>query len=894
MDCSTAAGPERHAPRGGRLVWLSRLASGLRFRLLALILLVLLPAAALTLYTDAAWRRHDTADAREYVLSLARHSAREAERTAQDARELFRVLSRAAIFQGAEPDCARFLAAATAFSRSYTNLAMIRLDGRPACGAATAGARAVSAEHPLFWRVVKSREFVQGAFQADPATGRSTLGFAGPILDGAGHLRAVGFGEVEVGWLSELSLGRAVPTGTTVTLIDRAGRIVAREPEGTGWLGKGATHAAVFREALERPDNTTLVGDDLDGARKLFAMSRLRGLPEAEGHTLLVGLPLALTFVEANAILTRNLLALAGVCVAAILGAWIGLDLVVLRRVRALVGMAERLSAGELSARSGLADRTGELGQLAGALDGMAVEIERRQTEVVFARDELARAHSEMEQRVRERTEELVKANAAVNATLVGLRQAEEQLRASEAQLTAIIGSATDAIVTIDAQRRVLLYNREAERIFGVPASEIIGERVERLVPERLWPALRLAMRQGMPANGAPGQLGPVAGLRADGQEFPIEATTSLVTVQQRRLCTFIIRDITERKRIEETLRKLSRAVEQTAEGVYITDRRGTIEYVNLAFEQQTGYGRDEAIGATPRLFASGQHGTDFYDRLWRTILSGRVFRDVFVNRKKSGELYYDLQTISPVRDDRGEISHFVTSSRDVTQRVRTRTALTRLNAQLEREAVRIAHALHDEAGQFLTAAHIALAEVARDVGPQMRLRLQEVREHLTQVEEQLRSLSRELRPRILEDLGLRDALEFLGNGVSKRTGSEVTLTIGLEGRLPPLVETTIYRLVQEALANATRHGKATHIRVGLTREVDVVRCTIQDNGVGFSVPEMFGRKGDKSLGLIGIRDRLEALGGTLQVSSNPTEGTTLDVLIPTESLDGIPDSAGG
>ena len=422
---------------------------------------------------------------------------------------------------------------------------------------------------------------------------------------------------------------------------------------------------------------------------------------------------------------------------------------------------------------------------MAEAFDAMPVESEKGQAEADGATEALRQAHAE-----------LATANTALTASLGELHEQNAHLRASQAQLAAIIGSATDAIVTIDDHRRVVLFNREAERIFQLPAAEILGQPVERLIPERYRATLRSAARGGA-TGSADGTAGPAAALRADGEEFPIEAATSSATVEGKTLFTIILRDVTEQRRGEAALRKLSRAVEQTAEGVYITDRHGVIEYVNPAFEAQTGYERAEVIGQTPSILKSGEHDKEFYERLWETILSGQVFREVFINRKKTGEAFYDLQTITPVRDDQGNISHFVASSRDITHRMHTKAALIRLNAQLEREAERIAHALHDEAGQFLTAAHIVLAEVARDLPPQAQQRLQEVRQHLNQVEEQLRSLSHELRPRILEDLGLRAALEFLADGVSKRTGCIVTMRLDMKDRLPPILETAIYRLVR-------------------------------------------------------------------------------------------------
>ena len=126
----------------------------------------------------------------------------------------------------------------------------------------------------------------------------------------------------------------------------------------------------------------------------------------------------------------------------------------------------------------------------------------------------------------------------------------------------------------------------------------------------------------------------------------------------------------------EDSLRKLSRAVEQSADLVVITDRSGIIEYVNPAFERLTGYSREEVIGRNPRILKSGQQSSELYRDLWETILSGNVFRGVLVNQKKSGEIFYLEKTITPVRDAEGRITHFISNDRDITER-------RRLEAQL-------------------------------------------------------------------------------------------------------------------------------------------------------------------------------------------------------------------
>jgi sigma-B regulation protein RsbU (phosphoserine phosphatase) len=133
------------------------------------------------------------------------------------------------------------------------------------------------------------------------------------------------------------------------------------------------------------------------------------------------------------------------------------------------------------------------------------------------------------------------------------------------------------------------------------------------------------------------------------------------------------LRDVSARARAVRDLERLSRAVEQTADLVVITDRTGTIEYVNPAFHTITGYSPTEAIGRTPRLLRSGEHAPEHYRRLWETILRGEVYHGTIVNRRKDGSTYPAEQTITPMKDQRGRITHFVAVAKDMTERDRLR-----------------------------------------------------------------------------------------------------------------------------------------------------------------------------------------------------------------------------
>ena len=211
-------------------------------------------------------------------------------------------------------------------------------------------------------------------------------------------------------------------------------------------------------------------------------------------------------------------------------------------------------------------------------------------------------------------------------------------------------------------------------------------------------------------------------------------------------------------------------------------------------------------------------------------------------------------------------------------------TALRGLNDLLEEQTRRISHELHDQAGQLLASVYLALDELARELSPAVAARLDRVKGLLDSIEDQLRRLSHELRPTILDDLGLGPALEFLAEGVSARNGLPITVE-GMPGeRLPARVETVLYRIVQEALNNVSKHAEASSVKLRVSSKERAIRCSIRDDGIGFDVSAVMERGGAEGIGLIGIRERLAPLRGTLDINSTPGGGTELVVTIPRDS----------
>lgn len=239
------------------------------------------------------------------------------------------------------------------------------------------------------------------------------------------------------------------------------------------------------------------------------------------------------------------------------------------------------------------------------------------------------------------------------------------------------------------------------------------------------------------------------------------------------------------------------------------------------------------------------------------------------------------------VRDARGGAVRMVCLATDVTEH-RLREERDRLRAlslgmlrAREEEARRIARELHDEATQLLASVHLGLHRLGQDVPPDRQTQIEAIRASLDEAEARLRQVARELRPPILDDLGLGPAIEVLAESAAFRSSVRVEVDAALGERLPGLVETALYRVVQEALSNAARHAGTTRVIVTVKTAGDVVRCTIRDDGTGFDVETALATPGDRGLGLIGMRERVEALGGSLELVSSPGHGTEVRVDVP-------------
>jgi diguanylate cyclase (GGDEF)-like protein/PAS domain S-box-containing protein len=249
----------------------------------------------------------------------------------------------------------------------------------------------------------------------------------------------------------------------------------------------------------------------------------------------------------------------------------------------------------------------------------------------------------------------------------------------SDNRIRSIMENVVDSIITIDARGGIETFNKAAEKLFGYSAIEVVGKNVSMLMPEPYHSHhdqyLHIFMQTGERRCLGKG-FREVHGLKKNGGVFDMELSISEIPLSNERIFIGIVRDISDRKAAESEVAKLLLALKQSVDSVMITDQHGHVEYVNNGFEQTTGYSTDEIMGSTPRLLKSGLQDDAFYNNLWATIKQGQVFRDVLVNRKKDGSLYYEEKTITPLTDPHGKITHFISTGRDITERMRTQERL--------------------------------------------------------------------------------------------------------------------------------------------------------------------------------------------------------------------------
>lgn len=484
----------------------------------------------------------------------------------------------------------------------------------------------------------------------------------------------------------------------------------------------------------------------------------------------------------------------------------------------------------------------------------------------------------------------------------------------NEARLSAIIRSSVEAIITVDSEQRVVLFNPMAETLFAWPAELAIGRPLGDFIPERFRAAHEGHVRRFGITGVSERQMGrqrALFALRRDGSEFPIEASISQTVEGGTRLFTVMLRDITERARADEALRtnlqrvkeseaRLAGIIRSSMEAIISVDSHQRVIQFNPMAEKLFAWPAGQAIGRSLADFIPERFRPAHEEHVRRFGVTGVSDREMGRQRalyalRRDGSEFPIEASISQVADRGTKL--YTVMLRDITERVRAEEAMRHSREELqhlsdsilvtrEEEKRRIARELHDDLGQRLSAMKMDLAMLGADLkeGRSIECLLEEVAAMNVVIDETVASVRRiasDLRPALLDELGMLPAIEWLANDCAKRYGLSVTVD-GADADVSEQVAIAMFRIAQEALSNVVRHANATAVHIHVTRAQGQLELQVQDNGIGWD-KKPANDEPRKSLGLLGIRERARLLGGTVSVDSAPGEGFCLEVKIPYE-----------
>ena len=481
-----------------------------------------------------------------------------------------------------------------------------------------------------------------------------------------------------------------------------------------------------------------------------------------------------------------------------------------------------------------------------------------------------------------------------------------EALRESERRYSLLTESVMDVIWIMDIDLHLTYISPSVERIRGYAIQEVTSQRLdEMLTPESLQRALGLIKEELTSKKNPkdPFRLGTV-GLemtRKGGGTVWTESRVTLLYGPDGHPAGLmgVTRDVSERRKMEESLRDSERRYRLLAENItdviWVSDMNLNRTYVSPSAKSLQGYESAEDIPQkvkdvlTPASFeiARETFSRELALELKRKKNMHRSWTLQLELKRKDGSTVWTEDKITFLRDGSGKPVGFLGVTRDISLRKQAEDALRSLSRRLvevqEIERRGIARELHDHVGQELTGLKLSLEMVSRLPPHQVKARLSEAQSSINELVARVQDLSLDLRPAMLDDLGLVPALLWHFERFTSQTGVRVAFKHrGMQRRFAPEIETAVYRIVQEGLTNVARHAGVVDATVRLLLNKGVLGIYIEDEGIGFDTEAAFAR--GTSSGLTGMQERATLLGGQFEIISAPGAGTLLVAKFPISS----------
>lgn len=498
-------------------------------------------------------------------------------------------------------------------------------------------------------------------------------------------------------------------------------------------------------------------------------------------------------------------------------------------------------------------------------------------------------------------------------------KSAEEASRQSQKRYQSLFNHAGDAIFLLK-EGQFVECNPKTLEMFGASEKDVIGSTPQRFSPEtqpdgRL--SNELAEEKVSLALQGKAQFFSWLHSRMDGTLFDAEVTLNHLAFEDGDYLLAIVRDVTKRRQTEAKMQLYALIIEQAAEIVIITDVEGTITYVNPAFESITGYSRDEAVGKNPRILKSGQTADSIYRELWDTIQGGKTWKGRFVNKKKDGTLFTEDSTISPLRDQSGNIVSFVSVKRDVSHEIALGNRIRQAQKMEAMGALAggIAHDFNNILSAIFGYTELAILDV--DEGSKLSKNLEHVataaeraRDLVAQILTFSRQSERERKPQRLQIVA-KEVLKLLRGSIP----ATVDIRQNIDTACSAVVadNTEVHQILMNLCTNAyhalpesggVMNVSLSEVEIGVDearthpncKPGNFVRLSVSDNGHGmddatktrifepyFTTKE---RGEGTGLGLATVHGIVQEMGGTIRVYSEKGQGTTFDIFFPAIETD--------
>ena len=470
----------------------------------------------------------------------------------------------------------------------------------------------------------------------------------------------------------------------------------------------------------------------------------------------------------------------------------------------------------------------------------------------------------------------------------------------SEPTLRAILDASLDAFILIDATGVIRLWNRRAVVMFGWTEADAVGQRLsETIIPERYREQheLGLARYRATGEGKLVNRRIEIAARHRDGREFLVELTIAPIEHAELPLFGAFIRDISEQREIEDRLEFQSVILQNVRDSIIVTDPEGLVRFWNQGAEAVFGYSADEMLGRSVAiLYPSPEEAGEKLMGDVQRVLQGGDATGEWMRRRKDGSMIWIDSKRVVLRDGNGAAIGVLAVARDVSERVRVsrelqasheqlRELARRLRSVREQERTVMARQIHDELGQALSALHLDVAWLRARLTDADVVLEEKARSMALLIETsigQVRALATELRPAVLDSLGLLAAIEWETQQFTRRTEIPCTLELPPD---PPAVDadrsTDVFRILQEALTNVARHARAHHVTVSLDLWRGALRLRVRDDGRGITVREIAS---PQALGLVGMRERALLWDGVVEWRADDAGGTVVELRLPLAS----------